>query len=93
MGLLEIFGLVTGGAAAIAVIWKIVKWFRNVTEGIRCQLRTEMLRIYYHNKDDETIRQYEMENFIKNYNAYKALGGNSFIDDIYKIVITWKVIT
>lgn len=93
MGLLEIFGLVTGGAAAFAVIWKIVKWFRNVTEGIRCQLRTEMLRIYYHNKDDETIRQYEIENFIKNYNAYKALGGNSFIDDIYKIVITWKVIT
>ena len=93
MGLLEIFGLVTGGAAAIAVIWKIVKWFRNVTEGIRCQLRTEMLRIYYHNKDDGSIRQYEIENFIKNYNAYKALGGNSFIDDIYKIVITWKVIT
>ena len=93
MGLLEIFGLVTGGAAAIAVIWKIVKWFRNVTEGIRCQLRTEMLLIYYHNKDDGSIRQYEIENFIKNYNAYKALGGNSFIDDIYKIVITWKVIT
>jgi len=93
MGLLEIFGLVTGGAAAFAVIWKIVKWFRNVTEGIRCQLRTEMLRIYYHNKDDETIRQYELENFIKNYTAYKALGGNSFIDDIYKMVITWKVIT
>lgn len=93
MGLLEIFGIVTGGAAAIAVIWKIVKWFRNVTEGIRCQLRTEMLRIYYHNKDDGRIRQYELENFMKNYAAYKALGGNSFIDDIYKIVITWKVVT
>lgn len=93
MGFLEISGIVTGGAAAIAVIWKIVKWFRNVTEGIRCQLRSEMLRIYYHNKDDGTIRQYELENFMKNYAAYKALGGNSFIDDIYKIVITWKVIT
>jgi len=93
MGLLEIFGIVTGGAAAIAVIWKIVKWIRNVTEGIRCQLRTEMLRIYYHNKDDGSIRQYELENFMKNYAAYKALGGNSFIDDIYKIVITWKVVT
>lgn len=93
MGFLEISGIVTGGAAAIAVIWKIVKWFRNVTEGIRCQLRTEMLRIYYHNKDNGTIRQYELENFMKNYSAYKALGGNSFIDDIYKIVITWKVVT
>lgn len=93
MGLVEIFGIVTGGAAAIAIIWKIVKWFRNVTEGIRCQLRTEMLRIYYHNKDNGTIRQYELENFMKNYAAYKALGGNSFIDDIYKIVITWEVVT
>lgn len=93
MGFAEIAGIITGVAAASAVIWKIIKWFRNIVEGIRCQLRTEMLRIYYHNEANETIRQYELQNFIANYKAYKALGGNSFIDEIHDIVVTWKVIT
>ena len=52
-----------------------------------------MLRTYYHNKDKETIRQFELENFIALYKAYKALKGNSFIDKIYKEVMSWEVIT
>ena len=41
----------------------------------------------------EKIRQYELENFIHLYKAYKALRGNSFVDKIYKEVMTWKVVT
>ena len=62
-------------------------------QGIKCLLRSEMLRTYYGNKETGTIRQYELENFIKLYQAYKALKGNSFIDKIYKEVMTWEVIT
>lgn len=61
--------------------------------GMRCLLRSEMLRTYYHNKNDEKIRQYELENFVFLYKAYKALKGNSFIDKIYEEVMTWEVIT
>lgn len=61
--------------------------------GIKCLLRSEMLRIYYHNKEIKKIRQYELENFIHLYKAYKALKGNSFIDKIYKEVMTWEVET
>ena len=61
--------------------------------GQRCLLRSDMLRIYYHNREAEKIRQYEYENFVKLYNAYKALGGNSFIDKIYEEIKTWEVIT
>lgn len=64
-----------------------------VIQGIKCLLRSEMLRTYYGNKDTKTIRQYELENFIHLYKAYKALKGNSFIDKIYKEVMTWSVIT
>lgn len=64
-----------------------------IIQGIKCLLRSEMLRTYYHNKDKETIRQFELENFIALYKAYKALKGNSFIDKIYKEVMSWKVIT
>lgn len=62
-------------------------------QGIKCLLRSEMLRTYYNNKDDKKIRQYELENFIMLYKAYKALRGNSFIDKIYNEVMTWEVET
>ena len=61
--------------------------------GMKCILRSEMLRTYYHNKDREKIRQYELENFVFLYKAYKALKGNSFIDKIYNEVMSWEVIT
>ena len=65
----------------------------NLTNGMRCQLRSDMLHTYYSNKDTKKIRQYELENFVYLYKAYKALKGNSFIDKIYKEVMTWEVIT
>lgn len=66
---------------------------RNIANGTRCQLRSDMLHIYYANKETKQIRQYELENFIYLYKAYKSLRGNSFIDKIYKEVISWEVIT
>lgn len=65
----------------------------NLINGVRCQLRSDMLHIYYEYKDTKQIRQYELENFVHLYKAYKALKGNSFIDKIYKEVMTWEVIT
>ena len=60
--------------------------------GIKCLLRSKMLDTYYHNKDSEKIRQYELENFILLYKAYKALRGNSFIDKIYEEVHEWEIV-
>lgn len=64
----------------------------NLLNGMKCQLRSDMLHIYYEHKDDKRIRQYELENFIYLYKAYKALRGNSFIDKINKEVLSWEVI-
>lgn len=66
---------------------------RKISNGTKCQLRSEMLRIYYHNHDSGKIRQYEYENFVFLYEAYKSLKGNSFIDKIYNEVKTWDIIT
>ncbi len=84
-------GVITGCGAAAAVVWRVVHTLQAVMEGIRCQLRTDMLRVYYRHKNDRVIRQYEKENFEHNYNAYTALGGNSFIGDIHEEVRRWKV--
>lgn len=85
MLLSEIFIVI--GAAIPVVVWAL-----RIIEGQRCQLRDTMLRIYYENKDEQKIRQYDAEHFDKCYHAYKALKGNSFIDEIYNKAHKWEVI-
>lgn len=80
-------------AALIGVVTPIFGKMHKLSEGTKCQLRSEMLRIYYRNKDSQKIRQYEFENFVFLYEAYKALKGNSFIDKIYTEVKEWEVIS
>ena len=94
--LLITFEIITGVVAFSTLLTIIIKPLREKIfnlnrskEGERCLLRSEMLRIYYQYLETKKIRQYEFENFIKLYQAYKALGGNSFIDEIYNEVTTW----
>ena len=77
----------------LGVITPIIISVMKIANGTRCQLRSEMLRIYYHNSESKRIRQYEYENFVMLYEAYKALKGNSFIDKIYAEVKTWEIIS
>ena len=77
----------------VSIILPLINKVGKISNGTKCQLRSEMLRIYYHNKDEGKIRQYEYENFVFLYEAYKALKGNSFIDKIYTEVKTWEIIT
>ncbi len=77
----------------VTAIIPIVLNMSKISNGTRCQLRSEMLRIYYKNVDTKTIRQYEFENFIMLYEAYKVLKGNSFVDKIYEDVKEWKVVS
>lgn len=95
MNYLEIAAKVTpilsllGGA--IGLIVKSWKEYSKIREAQKCQLRAEMLRTYYHNKSQKRIRQYEKQNFVYSYEAYKALKGNSFIDDVYDAVMSWEM--
>lgn len=93
MSLTTIVTLITEIGVLLGVIIPVIANIQKVAEGTRCQLRSEMLRIYYHNREAETIRQYEFENFEMLYAAYKALKGNSFIDKIHKDVESWEVIS
>lgn len=88
-----ITALVGEVVALIGIIVPVIVSVRKIASGTRCQLRSEMLRIYYNNRASAEIRQYELENFIMLYEAYKALKGNSFIDKIRDEVLDWKVIS
>ena len=91
--LTAIVALVGEIGVLLGVIVPVIISVKKIADGQKCQLRSEMLRTYYRHKDDEKIRQYEYENFVYCYEAYKALKGNSFIDKIYKEVQTWEVLT
>lgn len=88
-----IFSIILQCVTLLGLAVSGVKSIRKIFSGQRCLLRSDMLRIYYKNKGFEKIRQYEYENFVLMYAAYKKLGGNSFIDDIYEKVKKWTVVT
>ncbi len=93
MDLTVISTLIVEIGVLLGAIIPVIVFIVKLTNGMKCQLRSEMLRTYYHNKEAKIIRQYEYENFVYLYESYKALKGNSFIDKIYKEVQTWEVIT
>ena len=92
---MEMVTVIIGAIEAIfgVILIPLFVFIRNLTNGMKCQLRSDMLHIYYAHKDSKQIRQYEMENFVYLYKAYKSLRGNSFIDKISSEVMTWEVIT
>ena len=100
----EFISVVAGYCSTITVITSAIVLFvkplrekalgtRDIKEGQKCLLRAEMLRLYYKNRADDKIRQYEYENFILCYKAYKKLGGNSFIDHIKTEVDSWEALS
>lgn len=98
--LLHLIELVSTTAGLVATLIIIIKPLRNkvlgigdIREGQKCLLRSEILSTYYKHHDTRIIRQYEYENFLYLYAAYKALGGNSFVDKIKKEIDSWNVIS
>ena len=78
-----------GGVLAFCI--KVWKEICKSKEGDLCLLRKGMLDTYYKYKDTKVIPQYEAQNFKLMYDAYKARGGNSFIDEIHTHVTAWDL--
>lgn len=76
----------------LGVMVPVIVWIKKISDGAKCQLRSDMLRIYYRHREARQLRQYEYENFVFCFEAYKAMRGNSFIDRIYKEVQEWEVL-
>lgn len=80
---------------AALLIRPVREWLmgtRALREGQRCLLRSEIVRLYYRHHEDQQLREYEFKNMKQCYEAYKALGGNSFIDRIEEEMRSWDII-
>ncbi len=93
----QVSSCLTGIAAALVLLIKPLREMlcgtRHLKDGQKCLLRANMLHTYYKHREQASMRQYEYENFVYEYKAYKALHGNSFIDRIYEEVKTWQIIS
>lgn len=58
----------------------------------KCLLRDAILTNYRMHKDAKEWTSDDYENFEHLYNQYKKLGGNSFVDKLWKNVQGWKII-
>ena len=92
MNLTTVVTLIGEVGVLLGVIVPVVVNIKKIADGQRSMLRNDMLQIYYKNREKGIIHQYEYENFVFLYEAYKALKGNSFIDKIYSEVKTWEII-
>jgi len=79
--------------AFIAILFAFWKKLKKIGEGQQCQLRSDITGIYYKHCDEETpmLREFERKNLDALTEAYKALGGNNYIDDLYDQMRHWKV--
>lgn len=78
---------------ALVFIWKVWKQIKDVAEGQKCMLRSEIMNIYYRHCDDKepVLREFERKNLDALYAAYERLHGNTFVSDIYKEMRGWHV--
>lgn len=88
----DICQIATCAALLIKPVREWLMGTEKIREGQRCLLRSEIVRIYYRHKEDKKLREYEFRNLEECYKAYKALGGNSFIDHIYAEMQEWDII-
>ena len=88
----DICSIATCAALLIRPIREWIMGTREIREGQRCLLRSEIVRIYYRHNDDRKLREYEFKNMEQCYEAYKALKGNSFIDRIHDEMKGWDII-
>ncbi len=80
---------------AVLLVKPLREWLLGteaLREGQRCLLRSEILRIYYRNLQEKRLQEYEYQNLVKCYEAYKALKGNSFVDHIYGQMEQWEIV-
>ena len=79
-----VFGFLVGKVKTIKIENK------TQSEAIKSLLRASMVSTYYRYKKEKRIPYYEKESWYLEYESYKKLKGNSFIDDLKNEIDSWR---
>lgn len=88
----DICQIATCAALVIKPVREWIMGTEQIREGQRCLLRAEIVRTYYRHAKDKQLHEYEFKNVDQCHSAYKALGGNSFIDRLWEEMREWDII-
>ena len=88
----DICQIITFAAFLIKPVREWLLGTKEIREGQRCLLRSAIMQIYREHKEDRKLTEYEYRHLEYCYKAYKALGGNSFIDHIHAEMQEWDII-
>ena len=84
--------ILTCAALFITPVRERLLGMEALREGQRCLLRSQIVGLYYRRCESRQLREFEFRNLEHCYRAYKTLGGNSFIDHIYKEMQNWDIV-
>lgn len=85
----EIKGLVVGQSEELKKIKNSVD-ILNVSQ--MDLMRYNMNRLYYKYRPHKKILDCDKKAFIKLYNDYHDMGGNTWIDQLYREVMSWEIV-
>lgn len=68
------------------------RFSKAMIEATKCSLRNDILDIYDRCKESKKITKWQLESIDYSYKQYKALKGNSFVDNLYNRVQTFEII-
>lgn len=74
------------------LLFGFFKYAMAMIEATKCSLRNDILSIYDRCKDDKRITKYQLESIECSYEQYKALKGNSFVDNLIVKVRVFEII-
>lgn len=74
------------------VLVAMIKFASAMIEATKCSLRNDILDIYDRCKDKKQITMYQKQSISYSYAQYKALKGNSFVEDIVKKINKFEII-
>lgn len=69
-----------------------LKYIKAMLEATKCSLRNDILSIYDRCKDSKKITKYQLESIEYSYEQYRALKGNSFVENLVEKVEKFEVI-
>lgn len=72
------------------IIKEMEEHFKTINENDTTILRHEITSLYFKYKDSKKIPNYEKQNWLKMYERYRALGGNSYIVEITEKMKEWE---
>lgn len=70
----------------------IYRFSRAMIESSKCSLRNDILTIYDRCKADKKITKWQLDSILYSYKQYKALKGNSFVDNLVEKVKNFEII-